>query len=65
MIFLCLFLWKETSFTRRIMVLSRTPKSYDNREMGINYTAGASHYIQGQHYVLGTENEIEKWDKKA
>ena len=39
--------------------------SYDYGEMGIDYKAGTSHFIQGQHYVLGTEDEIKSWSKKA
>ncbi|MBS5956005.1 MAG: ABC transporter ATP-binding protein [Clostridiales bacterium] len=43
----------------------RVALSYDYGEMGIDYKAGTSHFIQGQHYVLGTEDEIKSWSKKA
>ncbi|WP_026892594.1 ABC transporter ATP-binding protein [Lacrimispora aerotolerans] len=43
----------------------RVALSYDYREMGIDYQAGTSHFIQGQHYVLGTEEEIKSWSKKS
>jgi oligopeptide transport system ATP-binding protein len=43
----------------------RVALSYDCREKGINYKAGTSHFINGQHYVLGTEDEIKNWNKQV
>lgn len=43
----------------------RVALSYDCKEMGIDYIAATSHFIGGQHYVLGTEQEIKKWNKKV
>lgn len=43
----------------------RVALSYDCKEMGIDYNAATSHFIGGQHYVLGTEEEIKKWNEKV
>ena len=35
--------------------------TYDVKEAGIDYTQGTEHLIDGSHYVLGTDEEVEKW----
>lgn len=39
----------------------RTAYVYDVKELGIDYMAGVEHHVEGQHYVLGTETEVERW----
>lgn len=40
---------------------NRVSISYDYKTAGIDYHLGTKHHIEGQHYVLGTEEEIAKW----
>ena len=40
---------------------SRTAVGYDYKTAGVDYNAGTQHLIGGQHYVLGTDEEIAKW----
>lgn len=40
---------------------SRTSFTYDLKGMGIDYLAGTEHHIDGQHFVLGTDAEVERW----
>lgn len=42
---------------------NRTAFAYDYREWGIDYEAGTKHLISGQHYVLGTDEEIRRWSR--
>lgn len=44
---------------------SRKALVYDYREMGVDYLAGTRHFIDGQHYVLGTDEEISRWSRNA
>lgn len=39
----------------------RTAISYDREALGIDYGKGSMHHLGGQHYVLGKDEEIEKW----
>lgn len=39
----------------------RTAFTYDVKEMGVDYMAGTEHHIEGQHFVLGTDDEMKKW----
>lgn len=40
---------------------SRMSFTYDMKGMGIDYLAGSKHHIAGQHFVLGTDAEVERW----
>nr|WP_288827166.1 ATP-binding cassette domain-containing protein [uncultured Clostridium sp.] len=40
---------------------SRMSFTYDMKGMGIDYPAGSKHHIAGQHFVLGTDAEVERW----
>lgn len=40
---------------------TRIAVSYDYKTAGIDYHLGTNHHIDGEHYVLGTEEEINKW----
>ena len=42
----------------------RVALPYDKEAMGVDYGAGTGHYMGGQHYVLGTEEEIVRWKRK-
>jgi oligopeptide transport system ATP-binding protein len=42
---------------------SRTIIDYDYESSGIDYGKGVSHFIDGQHYVLATEDELTEWTK--
>ena len=44
---------------------NRTSLTYDYRQSGVDYNKGTEHLISGTHYVLGTDEEIEKWKKEA
>ena len=44
-----------------ILERKRTAFTYDVKEMGVDYMAGTEHHIEGQHYALGTEEEMKKW----
>lgn len=46
------------------MERAREAVSYDYETSGISYEAGSMHLIDGQHYVLGTDEEIAKWTAK-
>ncbi|ROR31431.1 oligopeptide transport system ATP-binding protein [Mobilisporobacter senegalensis] len=35
--------------------------SYDYTTSGIDYRLGTKHHVEGEHYVLGTEEEITRW----
>lgn len=41
----------------------RVAQSYDYKEAGVDYNIGTQHHIDGQHYVLGTDEEIAKWSR--
>ncbi len=40
---------------------SRMSFTYDMKGMEIDYLAGSEHHIDGQHFVLGTDAEVERW----
>ena len=42
----------------------RVALEYDYKTSGIDYDKGSLHLISGQHYVHGTDEEIEKWMKE-
>lgn len=42
---------------------TRRSISYDYKESGVDYHAGSYHLMGGTHYVLATDEEIEKWTK--
>ena len=39
--------------------------AYDYATSGIDYTKGTVHNVGGTHTVLGTDDEVEKWQEKA
>lgn len=43
---------------------NRTALTYDYKESGLDYTKGELHHIDGEHYVLGTKENIEEWSAK-
>ena len=43
----------------------RTSLTYDAKEQGVDYTKGSRHCIEGTHYVLATDEELEKWLAEA
>lgn len=43
---------------------SRVAQSYDYREQGVEYEKGAQHHLGGQHYVLATPDELNRWTKR-
>lgn len=42
---------------------TRISESYDYKISGIDYTKGTKKHIDGTHYVLATDEELEKWNK--
>lgn len=40
---------------------TRVAQTYDYRKAGIDYNIGVQHHLGGQHFVLGTDEEIAKW----
>ena len=42
----------------------RKAETYDYKSSGIDYTNGSQHHIDGEHYVLATDEELAKWIKK-
>lgn len=42
---------------------SRVAQSYDYKVQGIDYSKGVQHHLGGQHFVLATPDELEKWTK--
>lgn len=40
---------------------SRTAFTYDLKGMGIDYLSGTEHHVEGEHYVLGTDDEVKRW----
>lgn len=42
---------------------SRTTKSYDFKEAGVDYNIGTQHHLGGSHYVLCTDEEFAKWTR--
>ena len=42
---------------------NRSIITYNYATSGIDYTKGTRHLIEGTHYVLGTDEEIAKWEK--
>ncbi len=43
---------------------TRIAQTYDYQSSGIDYHLGTQHHIDGQHYVLGTDAEIQQWLKE-
>jgi len=43
---------------------TKVPLFYDYATSNIDYRKGSEHLISGTHYVLGTDEEIKKWQKK-
>ncbi|HWR22468.1 MAG TPA: ATP-binding cassette domain-containing protein [Feifaniaceae bacterium] len=43
---------------------SRVAQSYDYREQGVDYQKGVQHHMGGQHYVLATPEELDRWTKR-
>ena len=43
---------------------SRVAQGYDYREQGVEYEKGAQHHLGGQHYVLATPDELNRWTKR-
>lgn len=48
-----------------IVEKKRTSLTYDAEEQGVDYTKGTRHCIEGTHYVLATDQELEKWLTQA
>lgn len=42
----------------------RIALSYDDKAMGVDYTKGTQHHLGGQHYLLATPEELERWYKQ-
>ena len=40
---------------------TRVAMSYNYKEAGVDYNIGTRHLIVGTHYVLATDEELEKW----
>ncbi|AVQ28029.1 ABC transporter ATP-binding protein [Fusobacterium ulcerans] len=43
---------------------TRIAMTYDYKSSGIDYTKGKQNHIDGQHYVLATDEELNQWTKK-
>ncbi|MCF0246703.1 MAG: ABC transporter ATP-binding protein [Ileibacterium sp.] len=43
----------------------RISLTYDYKTSGIDYTKGITRHVDGDHYVLATEEELERWIKEA
>lgn len=43
---------------------TRIAMIYDYKSSGIDYTKGKQNHIDGQHYVLATDEELNQWTKK-
>ena len=43
----------------------RTAISYDYKTSGLDYNAGTEHLVEGTHYVLGTDEEVDLWFKET
>jgi oligopeptide transport system ATP-binding protein len=43
---------------------SRVAQSYDYRTQGVDYRKGVRHHLGGQHYVLATPDELERWTER-
>lgn len=43
---------------------ARIAMTYDYKSSGIDYTKGKQNHIDGQHYVLATDEELNEWIKK-
>lgn len=43
---------------------TRIATTYDYKSSGIDYTKGKQNHIDGQHYVLATDEELNQWTKK-
>lgn len=39
--------------------------TYDYATSGIDYNLGTTHHVDGEHYILCTDEEFEKWTKEA
>ena len=47
-----------------IVEKKRVAIAYDKDKEGVDYTKGTQHYVSDTHYVLATDEEFEKWNKK-
>jgi len=43
---------------------SRVAQGYDYREQGVDYCKGVQHHLGGQHYVLATPDELDRWTER-
>lgn len=43
---------------------SRVAQSYDYKAQGVDYREGIQHHLEGQHFVLATPDELERWTKR-
>lgn len=43
---------------------NRVALTYNYKESGLDYNEGTFHHISGEHYVLGTEDNLKEWLKK-
>ena len=48
-----------------IVERKRVALSYDYETSGLDYNAGSQHLIDGTHYVLGTDEDVKKWQNQA
>jgi len=44
---------------------SRIAQSYDYKAQGVDYSKGIQNYLGGQHYVLATPEELDRWKRKS
>jgi oligopeptide transport system ATP-binding protein len=42
---------------------NRVAQSYDYKAQGVKYEKGIQHHLGGQHYVLATPDELDRWTK--
>ena len=45
--------------------LLEAAESYDYKTSGIDYNQGTDHLVSGSHYVKCTDEEFQKWTKRA
>lgn len=48
-----------------IVEKQRVAESYDYKTSGIDYNQGTDHLVSGSHYVKCTDEEFQKWTKRA
>jgi ATPase components of various ABC-type transport systems, contain duplicated ATPase len=42
----------------------RVAQSYDYKIQGVDYQKGVQHHLEGQHFVLATPDELERWIRR-